>query len=75
MAAADAYGLIRNHPYRDGNKRIGFLTMVVFLGLNGLDLEAEEPDVIATMLLLAEGTLTEEQLIGWIRAHVHPSDA
>src|SRR3972149_5756002 len=40
LAAAHGYGLATNHPYRDGNKRIAFLTMVIFLGLNGRDLEA-----------------------------------
>ena len=67
VAAAYAYGLTRNHPYRDGNKRVGFLAMVTFLGINGLEFEAAEAHVVAEMLLLAEGTLTEEQLAVWVR--------
>ena len=69
VAAAYAYGLTRNHPYRDGNKRVGFLAMVTFLGINGLEFEAAEAPVVAEMLLLAEGTLTEEQLAAWVRSH------
>ena len=69
IAAAYAYGLTRNHPYRDGNKRVGFLAMVTFLGINGLEFEAAEAPVVAEMLLLAEGTLTEEQLAAWVRSH------
>ena len=57
IAAAYAYGLTRNHPYRDGYKRMGFLVMVTFLGVNGLECEAAESEVVAEMLLLAEGTL------------------
>lgn len=69
IAAAYAYGLTRNHPYRDGNKRIGFLVMVTFLGVNGLEFEAAESEVVAEMLRLAEGTVSEEQLTTWVRAH------
>jgi death-on-curing protein len=72
LAAAYAYGLTRNHAYRDGNKRIGFLVMVTFLGLNGYAFEAEESDVVSTMVLLAEGALSEEQLAAWIRSKLVP---
>jgi death-on-curing protein len=68
-AAAYAYGLVRNHPYRDGNKRIGFLTMVTFLGLNRYEFEATEADVVAEILGLAEGSVSEEMLADWIRQH------
>ena len=50
LAAAYAFGLVRNHPYRDGNKRIGFLAMVTFLGLNGYDLAATDAEVVAEIL-------------------------
>src|SRR5690348_9821826 len=50
LAAAYGYALARNHPYRDGNKRIAFLAMYVFLGLNGLELEASEEEVVRMML-------------------------
>lgn len=73
LAAAYAFGLVRNHPYKDGNKRIGFLALVTFLGINGLDFEATEPEVVAEMLMLADGRLSEAQLVDWIRSHVNRS--
>ena len=69
LAAAYAFGLVRNHPYRDGNKRIGLLAMVTFLGMNGHDLHATEAEVVAEILALADGSLSEEALAGWIRQH------
>jgi death-on-curing protein len=67
LAAAYAFGLVTNHPYRDGNKRIGFLAMVTFLGVNGHDFGATEPDVVAQFLALADGRVSEEALADWIR--------
>ena len=69
LAAAYAFGLVKNHPYRDGNKRTGFLAMVTFLGLNGHDLGAGDADVVAEILALAEGHLSEDALADWIRQH------
>ena len=69
LAAAYAFGLVKNHPYRDGNKRIGFLVMVTFLGMNGYELEATDADVVAEILALADGSVSEDALAGWIRQH------
>jgi len=69
LAAAYGYGLARNHPYSDGNKRVAFVVMAVFLGLNGYELTASEADVVTTMVALAAGELDEETLAGWIRLH------
>lgn len=69
LAAAYAFGLVKNHPYRDGNKRIGFLAMVTFLGLNGLELTATDADVVTEILALAEGRVTEDALADWLRQH------
>ncbi len=69
-AAAYGWGLVTGHPYRDGNKRTAFLTMVVFAGLNGLDLEATQEDVVTTMLAAAAGRLTEGQLADWVGARL-----
>ncbi len=69
LAAAYAFGLVKNHPYRDGNKRIGFLAMVTFLGLNGYDLTATDAEVVAEILGLADGTFSEDALADWIRQH------
>lgn len=67
LAAAYAFALVTHHPYRDGNKRIGFLAMITFLGVNGHDFEATEPEVVAEFLALAGGRVSEEALAGWIR--------
>ena len=69
VAAAYGFGLVRNHPYRDGNKRIGFLAMMTFLGLNGFEFHATEADVVIHVLALAGGWLSETQLADWIRSH------
>ena len=67
LAAAYAFGFVRNHPYKDGNKRIGFLALVTFLGINHYDLETTDEDVVTTMLALADGSLTETRLANWVR--------
>ncbi len=69
LAAAYAFGLAKNHPYRDGNKRIGFLAMVTFLGMNGYDLTATDADVVDEILALADGSVSEDALAEWIRRH------
>jgi death-on-curing protein len=69
LAAAYAFGLTKNHPYRDGNKRIGFLALATFLGMNGFELDATDADVIAEMLALADGRVSENELIDWVRTH------
>lgn len=69
LAAAYAFGLSKNHPYRDGNKRIGFLAMVTFLGMNGYDLLATDAEVVVEILALADGSVSEEALTDWIRRH------
>jgi death on curing protein len=70
LAAAYAFGFVRNHPYRDGNKRIGFLALATFLGINDYDLDATDEDVVTTMLALADGSLTEARLASWVRGHL-----
>ncbi|MDI6901713.1 MAG: type II toxin-antitoxin system death-on-curing family toxin [Anaerosomatales bacterium] len=69
LAAAYGYGLARNHPYNDGNKRVAFVAMAVFLGLNGLEFTASESDVVTTIVALAAGEIDEETLADWIRLH------
>jgi death-on-curing protein len=72
LAAAYAFGLAKNHGYVDGNKRVAFMDAYVFLGLNGKDLEATEPDVVTTMEQVAAGRLTEGVLVEWFRANIRP---
>jgi death on curing protein len=69
LAAAYGFGIARNHPFVDGNKRVAFQAMYVFLGLNGLRIEAEEPDVVRLILALASGELPEPELADWLRQH------
>jgi death-on-curing protein len=68
LAAAYGFGLVKNHPYRDGNKRIGFLAMATFLGMNGYDLNVTDADVVTEIIALADGRVSEEALAAWIRA-------
>jgi len=67
LAAAYGYGIAKNHPFVDGNKRTAFQCMYVFLGLNDIDLVATEEDTVLTILRLAEGNLSEKQLAEWLR--------
>lgn len=67
LAAAYALGFVNNHPYRDGNKRIGFLAMVTFLGMNAYHLAATDTEVVAEIVALAAGSVSEEALAHWIR--------
>ena len=66
LAAAYAFGLSRSHPFRDGNKRVAFIVMVVFLELNGRHFQADEAGVVQAMVTLAEGSLSEKDLASWI---------
>lgn len=74
LAAAYGYGLTRGHGYVDGNKRIGFVAMAVFLDINGWNLEAPEPEVVQVMWGVADGELTENDLAAWVAAHIHPAE-
>jgi death-on-curing protein len=67
LAAAYGFGLVRNHPYQDGNKRVGFLAIATFLGINGHELFATDADVVATMVALAAGDVTEDELARSVR--------
>lgn len=69
LAAAYGFGLCRNHPYRDGTKRVAFVGMVVFLELNGLAFDAPEAEVVTVMLALAAGHVSENDLADWLQAH------
>jgi death-on-curing protein len=70
LAAAYAYGIARNHPFVDGNKRTALVAARTFLLLNGFNLEANQDEKYLTFLQLAQETLTEEQLADWIRKRI-----
>ena len=70
LAAAYAYGIARNHPFVDGNKRTALVAARTFLILNGVDLKATQDDKVLTFLNLAEGVISEEELADWIRKRI-----
>jgi death-on-curing protein len=67
LAAACGYGIARNHPFVDGNKRTSLLAIYTFLGINGVDFIVPEPMAAAMILALAVGEVSEESLARWIR--------
>jgi death-on-curing protein len=69
MAALYTAGILRNHPFVDGNKRTGFVTGVLFLELNGFSFMASEEDATQAVLGLAGGTLDEAAYTAWLRAN------
>lgn len=67
LAAAYAFGVARNHPFVDGNKRAALLSLITFLGLNGIDFVATNSEAVVMILGLAAGEIGEEGLAQWIR--------
>ena len=67
LAAAYAFGIARNHPFVDGNKRTSLLALYTFLGVNGIDFVVPEAEGAAIILSLAAGEVSEESLTRWIR--------
>lgn len=70
LAAAYAFGLVKNHAFVDGNKRVSITVAAIFLAMNGHDLEAPETEVVDVVTRLAAGRMTEAAFAGWIRAHM-----
>jgi death-on-curing protein len=73
LAAAYAFGLARNHPYLDANKRVALVAMLAFLATNGYDVNADDDDVLTAMIDLAAGRLTEPDLADWLRRRMAPN--
>ncbi|MDR1699569.1 MAG: type II toxin-antitoxin system death-on-curing family toxin [Lachnoclostridium sp.] len=69
MAAHLAFSLIKNHPFLDGNKRIGILSMLVFLDINGLPVDCTDAELVSLGLGLADSSISETELVEWIIAH------
>jgi death-on-curing protein len=67
LAAAYGYGIARNHPFIDGNKRTALLAIYTFLGVNGVDFIVPEAEAAAMIFALAAGEVSEESLARWIR--------
>ncbi len=72
LAASYGYGISRNHPFLDGNKRTAFVAVELFLVLNGYRLAASDVDCVITMLEVAAGNITESDFAAWIGKYVVP---
>lgn len=73
LAAAYAFGVARNHPFVDGNKRTAWVLARLFLQKNGVRLEFQQADAVMTMLSLAAGEISEDELAAWLRERIVPS--
>lgn len=67
FAAAYAYGIIKNHPFNDGNKRAGFIAAILFLNLNGFEFIGADAETIKTIFALAASALSEREFVEWLR--------
>lgn len=70
LAAAYGFGIARNHPFVDGNKRAALIATELFLALNGFDLMVDDAECVVTILALAAGELEEAEFAAWLRAHL-----
>lgn len=75
LAAAYGYGIARNHPFVDGNKRTALVVMETFLALHGYRFKSDNVEVAAMILELAAGAVTEEDLAAWIASDLEPLDS
>lgn len=73
LAAAYGFGITKNHPFLDGNKRTALMVIYTFLGLNHQELDVPEADAVLTMRALAAGEVGEEALSTWVRKNVSPT--
>ena len=73
LAASYAWGIVRNHPFVDGNKRAGLLAIPVFLSLNGYRFSPDQEDEVRTFLALAAGDVEEDALARWIANNAEPA--
>ena len=69
LAASYGFGIVKNHPFNDGNKRTGFTVAVLFLELNGYRFQAAEADAIVRTLALAAGAMKEAEYAAWLKAN------
>lgn len=69
LAASYAFGIARNHPFMDGNKRTAAVVSETFLVLNGCQLTATDAELVVAFVALAEGELSEEEMADWFRQH------
>ncbi|WP_026872598.1 type II toxin-antitoxin system death-on-curing family toxin [Inquilinus limosus] len=72
LAAAHGFGLIRNHPFVDGNKRVAFVVAETFLALAGQEIAADDAECLSVWLSLAAGEVSEAELAAWLRPRLKP---
>lgn len=72
LAAAYAFGLAKNHPFPDGNKRVALAALAVFMDVNGFELIADQAEAVTMILRLAASDLSEEDLAAWIGGNIRP---
>lgn len=70
LAGAYGYGISRNHPFLDGNKRTAFVAVELFLQLNGFELHASDADCVMVMLKVASGDISETEFAEWLRTRI-----
>ena len=75
LAASYAFGVVRNHPFIDGNKRTGFMVAYTFLARNGIEFTASEADAAAAVLAIAAGQMKEAELSSWLAANTRKTNA
>lgn len=71
LAACYAHGIIKNHPFNDGNKRAAFASAAVFLDLNGVELTVSEQEAVVMVIGLADGSITQKQFSSLLRQHAN----
>lgn len=72
LAAAYAFGIAKNHPFVDGNKRTALIAAYTFIAINDFELEAPEPETVGMIVGTADGSISEDDLASWIRSHLIP---
>jgi death-on-curing protein len=72
LAAAYTFGIAKNHPFVDGNKRAALVAAYTFLAINGFEFEAPEPETVTVILGTADGSISEAELAAWVRSHLIP---
>lgn len=70
LAAAYGFGIVRNHPFVDGNKRAALIATELFLAMNDFELVVDDAECVLTVLALAAGELEEAEFAGWLREHL-----
>ena len=70
LAAAYAFGIVRDHPFVDGNKRVGFVVAELFLVLNGFELTADDASCVTSVLPLADDSMTQRAFAAWLRSNL-----